>query len=341
MKGKVLVLCGTGSIGSYTVKELLSLGYKVDVTTREDLVSDNENVRYFKTNSYDDNVLKEFFANNKYDTIIDFSHYTPETYNEKLEFLAQNTDQLIFLSSYRVYADLEHPIKETSPQLIDVTNDSFLLNEENYAMYKCGCEKVINASPYKNKVTIIRPIISFYYKSLSLITTPAPILIPRSLEGKKLLLPIEGKDVYAGYGWSGNTGKLISRLVMNEKAMGEAFTISSGENVTWGEIAEYYKEYLGTEYEWTDKDTYLKTGTLNTRADLFGLDDDRLLDRRIDVSKVLNVTGLTKDDLLSIKDALKYECERLMANKDTVLPYLNKLSSDIINQNLDTYFSKN
>lgn len=52
MKGKVLVLCGTGSIGSYTVKELLSLGYKVDVTTREDLVSDNENVLYFKTNSH-------------------------------------------------------------------------------------------------------------------------------------------------------------------------------------------------------------------------------------------------------------------------------------------------
>ncbi|MBE6688054.1 MAG: NAD-dependent epimerase/dehydratase family protein [Ruminococcaceae bacterium] len=339
MKGKILILCGTGSIGSHTVRELSELGYSIDVTTQDSLENSSQ-VRYFKVNSYDNNVLKDILQGEKYDAIIDFHHYNPEMYTERLNLLADNASQLIFLSSYRVYADLEHPIKETSPQLIDVTDDPYLLNEENYAMYKSRCERIINASPYKNKVTIIRPVISFYYRSLSLITTPAPILIPRSLEGKKVLLPVEGKDVVAGYNWSGNTAKYISRLVLNPKAYGEAFTLASHEKLTWGEFAEYYREYLGTDYEWVDKETYLKYGTSNTRGDIFGLDQDRLLDRSVDISKVLSATGLSVQDLTPLKDAIKLECEKIKESYSSISDIFINESATKINCKLDEYFNK-
>jgi len=339
MTGKVLVLCGTGSIGSYTVKELLNLGYNLDVTTKEDLISVNPRLNYLKINSYDINLLKGLLDENKYDAIVDFSFYTPQVYAERLPLLANSTSHLIFLSSYRVYADMQHPITETAPQLLDVTKDKFILEEEEYAMVKCRCERVINASQYKSRVTIVRPVISFYYKSLSLITTPAPLLIPRSLAGKKILLPQDGKDIVAGYCWSGNTGKLISHLVLNEKALGKAFTVGTDEGITWGEIAEYYKEYLGTQYEWTDKETYLKHGTMNSRGDLFGLDGDRLLDRSIDITKILSATNLTRKNLLPLKDAVKLECERIKAAPENLIKALSNENSIAIDKKLDEYFS--
>ena len=339
MNGKILILCGTGSIGSYTTKELLDCGYSLDVTTKEYLVSDNPRLNYLKFNSYDVNLLKPLLDENKYDAIVDFSYYTPDVYTERLPLLASSTSQLIFLSSYRVYADLQHPITENAPQLLDVTKDKFLLEEEEYAMQKCRCERVINASQYKSRVTVVRPVISFYYKSLSLITTPAPTLIPRSLAGKKILLPLEGKDVVAGFGWSGNNGKLISRLVLNENALGEAFTIGTDEGLTWGEIAEYYKEYLGTQYTFTDKETYLKYGTTNSKSDLFGLDGDRLLDRSIDISKLLSATKLNRKDLLPTKDAIKSECERIKSAPDKLIKALSNEKSLLIDKQLDEYFS--
>ena len=48
---------------------------------------------------------------------MNFIHY-PEVadYAPYHELLAENCDHLIFLSSYRTYADLEHPINETSAE---------------------------------------------------------------------------------------------------------------------------------------------------------------------------------------------------------------------------------
>lgn len=44
-----------------------------------------------------------------------------ESYKSVHKLLSTNTDHLIFLSSYRVYADLQHPVTETAPMLLDVT----------------------------------------------------------------------------------------------------------------------------------------------------------------------------------------------------------------------------
>ena len=38
---------------------------------------------------------------------------------------------------------------------------------------------------------------------------------------------------------------------------------------------------------------------------------DRLLDRKIDSTKILEVTGLSKDDFTSIRDGIKYELEKI------------------------------
>ena len=60
----------------------------------------------------------------RYDGIINFIHYRyAEEYKEIHPLLISNTDHLIFLSSYRVYADTQHPITESAPQLYKVLED--------------------------------------------------------------------------------------------------------------------------------------------------------------------------------------------------------------------------
>lgn len=308
----VLLIAGGGTLGSKTSSELLKLGYRVDVVCLEDKVSDNENLTFIKAR-VDDAFLTELFAKNRYDAIIDFIHYPdPVFYEHRYEQLIQHTKHLIFLSSYRVYADEEHPVRETSPQLLDVSRDEDLLANEKYAIPKSKCERLLRNSQHRHW-TIVRPLISFSNIRFDLVTTGASILLPRARQHKKILLPLEAKDLVAGLGWSGNIGKMFARLVLNEKAYGEAFTLGSGEVHTWGEIAEYYTELIGAEFVWVDRATFLENATPNTSRE-WGLEYDRLFDRTIDNSKILNATGLTPDDFVCVRDALVLELAAIPEN---------------------------
>ena len=46
-----------------------------------------------------------------------------EEYKKAHPFLIKNTDHLIFLSSYRVYANEQHPLTESAPRLTEVLDD--------------------------------------------------------------------------------------------------------------------------------------------------------------------------------------------------------------------------
>ena len=129
---RVLLIAGGGTLGTYTAEELLRLGHSVDVICLEDNVSDNANLRFFKSRATLE-YLEELFSENRYDGIVNFLHFSNyEDYIPYHALLTANTDHLIFLSSYRVYADLEHPITETAPQLIDVIKDDPVFHEKEW-----------------------------------------------------------------------------------------------------------------------------------------------------------------------------------------------------------------
>lgn len=304
-KKRVLLIAGGGSIGSYTAKELAKMGRMVDVICLEDCM-DHDGIHFIKENATRE-FLENLLSENHYDAIVDFLHYVDmDAYQARFDFLMNHTGHLVFLSSYRVYADEEHPIRESSPQLLDVSKDQVLLENDTYAIAKCRGERLIRASNHQHW-TIVRPLISFSSRCLTLLTLKSPCLISRSRQKKKLLVPREGQNVVAGLDWAGNVGKMIAHLVLNEKAYGESFTLGTGEVNLWGTIAQHYSELLGAEFVWVDQETYLAYGTSNTIGDRWGLETDRLLDRTIDPSKMLEVTGLKPEDFLSVRQALELE----------------------------------
>ena len=73
---KILVIGGTGAIGRHTVKELLEMGYKVDVLSLDDVKSDNPNLNYMVGPGKDIGFMKELVNKGKYDGIIDYMIYT-------------------------------------------------------------------------------------------------------------------------------------------------------------------------------------------------------------------------------------------------------------------------
>ncbi len=298
---KALLIAGGGTLGGYTASELLKRGWAVDVILLEKRTSLLPALRYFTARA-DDALLRKLFAENRYDVIVDFIHYAdPAAYRARADLLLENTDQLIFLSSYRVYANEETPVRETSPLLLDVVTDRDFLEHETYAVPKTKNERYLRSTGRKN-FTVVRPLISFSRYRLDLVCTGAPLLLLRKKEGKPVLLPAEAKDLSAGVGWAGNIGKMFAALAGNEKALGETFTLGTDENPTWGEVAEYYNELMGIETVWVDTGIYEKTLT-----DRFFLRYDRLFDRRIDNAKLREATGLSREDFTGVREGILRE----------------------------------
>ena len=310
---KVLLIAGGGTLGTYTAQELLRLGHAVDVVCLEDKVSDNENLKFYKSNATLD-YLKELFATNRYDGIVNFIHYPNyKDYIPYHQLLSSNTDHLIFLSSYRVYADLQHPITEDAPQLLDVIRDDpEFIAKENYALAKSRAERFLHDNPYPRNWTIVRPVISFSHLRLDLNMLTNLDIINAYKKGTSLRLPVEAKNFTAGMDWAGNSGKLIANLLFKKETIGEAYTVSTAPNLTTKQIADIYTELLGVKFEWVSINEYKQ---LEQKWFAYKWYYDRAYDRSIDCSKILRATGLTQDDFKTLREGIEIEIKKIGVTK--------------------------
>lgn len=307
---KVLVMGGTGAMGTYVVPELVRLGYQVDVISLDKKKVVGKNVTYYTEDCMDDTFFEPFLQEQHYDGIIDFMLYKTDTFEKRYQYLLENTEHYIFLSTYRVYSSLELPIKEDSPLFLDKEGEEFLkLKETEYALYKACQERILHRAEKKNW-TIVRPSITFSKLRYQLVTMEADLVIDRTVKGKKLLLPKGALDVNATMTWAGDVAKLFGRLLFNEQAYEETYSICTSEHHTWREIAEFYHELIGLEYEEVEDEEYIEImgGSDAARYQLYY---DRCKERIMDNSKILAVTGMKAEDFTPLKTALAVELASL------------------------------
>ena len=299
---KVLLIAGGGTLGYYTASELLRLGHCVDIICPEDKVSDNSQLRYFKALGTHE-FLTELFAREKYDGIVNFIHYKQvDEYKKIHSLLIKNTSHLIFLSSYRVYAGCECPIREDSPRIYDTTDNAKFFTEEDYANPKSQAEDFLVNECSGEPWTIVRPVISFSMHRFDIFTYSGTSVLDNDI----LCMPESARAHHAGIDWAGNSGKLIANVLFNQKAYGECYTVSSAQNLTWGEVAQLYTELAGTEFKWIEKEEWLRHEEYIQNS-YWAAVYDRFYDRKIENRKVLEATGLKKEDFKSIKEGLKIE----------------------------------
>ena len=307
---KVLLIAGGGTLGTYVSKELLRLGCQVDVICPEEKVSDNERLRFLQNYATDD-FLSELFAQEHYDGIVNFLHYkTVDAYKKIHPLLIANTEHLIFLSSYRVYADEQHPITEDAPRLLDVVNDPVFLETEDYAIPKAKCEDFLNSECKGEPWTIVRPVISFSDRRLDLLLYSGHDILNHAKQGKEMLLPSFVRDYSAGIDWAGNSGKLIANLLFKDAAIGQAFTVYSGHGLTWGEVADAYSKLTDVKIRWCDEEEFAHENP-KIKRNPWTWKYDRKFNRDIDPSKILKVTGLNSSDFASVSEGIEQELKNL------------------------------
>ena len=82
---KVLVLGGTGAIGTHVVRQLADDGHSVVVTSRSDRRGEN-NISYRQGNARDIDFVKGLLQE-RWDAIVDFMVYTTEEFEERAELM--------------------------------------------------------------------------------------------------------------------------------------------------------------------------------------------------------------------------------------------------------------
>lgn len=335
---KILVMGGTGAMGRYAVPELLRLGFSVDVVALDEPHFTHENLTCTIANAMDDEWLKNKITETRYDVILDFMSYKLPQFKERVDLFLENTDQYMFLSSCRVYANEEVPVKETSPRLLDVSkNEEYLaLGESEYSLFKALEEDLLVKSGKKNW-TIILPATTYSTGRAQLVTLEAGTFVSRAFAGKPVVIPIQAKDKPATMSWAGDVGVMIARLAGKQEALGEKFIAATAEYNTWGEIAEIYRELLGLQYEWVDQEDYLKIMSKNQERVSpyvrYQLEYARLFDRITDNSKILAVTGMKQEEMKSFYDGMKMELAKLTPEN----LYIDAVRAGV-NERMEAYF---
>ncbi len=331
MKKSILVLGATGAMGQYLVPELLALGYRVVGVTLADTESHHPDLTYIKANVKENDILRRLLAD-RYDGVVDFMTYKTEEFRQLYPVFLDNTDHYIFLSSCRVFADCP-PITERSPRLLEASEDSAFLATEDYALYKAREEDMLRASDYANW-TIVRPATTYSKGRFQLVTLEANTVIHRMMAGKTLVLPEAAMDKAVTLSWGGDVAKMIARLMFDPKAMREDYNVATAEHHTWREVAEIYNSLCPLRYITVSTEEYL--GIIAEGADWakYQLIYARLFDRITDNTKILTQTGMKQEELMPLREGLRYEYER-SKNMDWA-----RFGGDYRNVRMDAYLEK-
>lgn len=334
MASKVLVMGGTGVMGAHLVPKLVKMGYTVDVVSLEDMQSDNPRLRYFKGDIKETAFLEEILKND-YNAIVDFMIYSTPEFNNKYQLFLNSTDQYIYLSSYRVYADSKTAITENTPRLLDVSDDEEYLASDDYSLHKARGENLLINSG-KTNWTAVRPAITYSNQRIQLTCLEGNTVINRSRMSKPVIVPKEAMGAQTTMTFGGDVAEMIARLVLNKSALGEIYTTATAEHHSWETVAGYYKELLGLEYIAVDLDDFL-----SVRSDepfdnyRWKVIYDRVYDRVIDNSKILNITGLKQSELTPLFEGLKKQLSALPENMVFGnLAYSNRMDDFLKKRNL-------
>ena len=238
---KVLILGGTGAMGSHLAKLLVENEHAVYVTSRTQYQSQSK-INYLTGNAQDDSFLKEILKE-RWDVIVDFMVYSTASFEGRLNYLLDATKQYVYLSSARVYANSEDPITEDSPRLLDATTDSEFLSTDEYALSKARQENLLLDSNKKNW-TIIRPYITYSEKRLQLGVLEKEAWLYRASHNRPIVFSadINSKMTTLTYGL--DVAKGINAIIGNESALGEAFHITNPHSIAWKDVLAVYTEVL-------------------------------------------------------------------------------------------------
>ena len=285
---RILLLGGTGAMGVYLREILAEREDEVYITSRSHR-DDDRRIRYLEGDAHELDFLKQAVAITKPDAIVDFMIYYTEEFKRRVQTLLCLSQQYVFISSYRVFAE-QIPLTERSPRLLDVIEDAEYLKTDEYALTKARQEDLLRASG-KTNWTIVRPAITYSKERFQF------GVLEESMMEKQTTMT-----------WGRDVARMIAGLIGNPNAFGEDFNCATAEHHTWSEVARIYHQTIGLRVELCSIDDYVRG------ANKYQVMYDRMLNRVLDNSKILKTIGMEQSSLTKLEDGLSRELTVFMHN---------------------------
>ena len=233
---KILFIGGTGVISSACSELVLARGHELFLLNRS--VSKNlpvpESASVLIGDVYtEESRLAGILADHRFDAVVDFIAFAAPDIERDLRLFRGRTNKFVFISSASAY---QKPVRNYL-----ITEETPLENPYwEYSRNKIACEDRLMQA-YREEgfpVTIIRP--SHTYGPTQIPFGVSSWMHPwtvvdRMKRGQKVIVPGDGTSLWV-LTWNADFAKGLVGLLGKDRAIGEAFQITSDEVQTWDQI---------------------------------------------------------------------------------------------------------
>jgi len=239
---RLLFIGGTGFISTAVSRMAIADGFELTVLNRGSRSADLPGAHHLIADIRRPGEVRAALANAEFDVVVDWIAYTPEDIERDLDLFRGRVKQYVFISSASAY--------QKPPAHYLITESTPLHNPYwEYSRGKIACEQRLMRA-YRDDgfpATIVRPSLTY--------DTNLPIAIggwgcytlaDRLNRGLPIIVHGDGSSLWV-VTHADDFGRGLLGLLGNERALGEAFHITSDEVLTWNQIYLTIADALGVE----------------------------------------------------------------------------------------------
>lgn len=226
----ILFIGGTGVISSGCAPRVVAAGHGLTVLNRgsTSIRPAPEAAEVLRADIRDGASVRAAIGDRDFDVVVNFVAYTPEQVQSDVDLFTGRTGQYVFISSASAY--------QKPPRRVPVTESTPLHNPYwQYSRDKIACEQTLLQAYHDNDfpVTIVRP--SHTYDRTTVPIQGHWTQIDRMRRGLEVIVHGDGTSLWT-LTHHVDFAKGFVGLLGNTRAIGEAYTITSDDVLTWDQI---------------------------------------------------------------------------------------------------------
>ena len=227
---RILFIGGTGILSSACAPRVLAAGHDLALLNRgqSSIRPAAAEAELLRADIRDRASVREAVGDREFDVVVNFVAYTPEHVLSDVDTFGGRVGQYVFISSASAY--------QKPPRRVPVTESTPLHNPFwRYSRDKIACEETL-LNAYRDTgfpVTVVRP--SHTYDRASIPLHGGWTLIDRMRRGLEVIVHGDGTSLWT-LTHHIDFAKGFVGLLGNTRTLGEAYTITGDDVLTWDQI---------------------------------------------------------------------------------------------------------
>lgn len=239
---RVLFIGGTGFISTAVSRQAIARGFELYLLNRGSRPAHLPGCHRLTADIRKPEDVRAALQDLEFDVVVDWIAYTPDDIERDLALFTGRVKQYVFISSASAY--------QKPPAHYLITESTPLHNPYwDYARKKIACEERLMQAYRKDgfPVTIVRPSLTYDPNfPIAIGGWGCYTLADRLQRGVPIIVHGDGSSLWV-VTHADDFGRGFLGLLGNERALGQAFHITSDEVLTWDQIYQTIAEALGVE----------------------------------------------------------------------------------------------